>query len=507
MIHLRRFSVRAVFLLLAFCIPSFACDTPFRPETGSQWNGWGAGLTNSRYQEDPGIKAEQVPSLKLKWAFGFPGTRSVIGQPSLVGGRVFIGVDTGHVYAIDSADGCLAWDYTARAGVRTAITVARVEGTRFAAFFGDLSGMVYAVDANTGVELWKTRADTHPAARITGAPQFFENRLYVPIASGEEGAGGGANYACCTFRGSVVALSAQNGSVIWKTYVIEEEPRPRGATAGGTARMGPSGAGIWSAPTIDAKRRSIYVGTGDAYSEPADKATDAIVALDLDSGKIRWIAQDTANDVWISACMRPNKPENCGPDHDFGSPPMLKTLTDGRDVLVAGQKSGNVWAHDPATGKVLWRSPLVANTEEFGGKIVWGGASNFDTAYFGLGPGGIGAVQLRDGKRAWLTEITPVAGMEMHPGHEGPLTLIPGVVFSGGWDGMVRALNTSTGKIVWSFNTAREFETNNHVPAKGGSMGAAGPVAAGGMLLVPSGYIGVRNGVGGNVLLAFSVSQ
>jgi polyvinyl alcohol dehydrogenase (cytochrome) len=484
-----------------------ACDGPFHPETGQQWNGWGAGVTNARYQQDSGITAAQVPNLQLKWAFGFPEARSVIGQPSVIGGRVFIGVDTGHVYALEAADGCVAWDYKAGAGVRTAITVARVSPTRFAAFFGDLSGMVYAVDATTGTELWKTRADTHPAARITGAPQFFENRLYVPVASGEEGAGSSANYACCTFRGSVVAIEAQSGRLIWKTYVIEEEPKQTGAAANGTPRMGPSGAGIWSAPTIDAKRRSIYVGTGDAYSEPADKATDAIVALDLDSGKIRWIAQDTANDVWISACMRPNKPENCGPDHDFGSPPMMKTLADGRDILIAGQKSGNVWAHDPDTGKTLWRSPLVANTEEFGGKIVWGGASDNDKGYFGLGPGGIGAIRLRDGERVWFSDIVPAKGMETHPGHEGPLTAIPGVVFSGGWDGMVRALNTSDGKLIWSFNTARDFETSNGVPAKGGSMGAAGPVAAGGMLLVPSGYVGVRNGAGGNVLLAFGVQQ
>ncbi len=488
--------------------PAVVCESIFQPETPAAWNGWGLSVANTRYQADAGMTAAQVPQLQLKWAFGFPGVRAVIGQPSVIGGRVFIGVDTGQVYAIDALKGCLVWSYKANAGVRTAITVARVAASRHAAFFGDLAGMVYAVDAATGAELWKSRADTHPAARITGAPQFFEGILYVPVASGEEGAGGAANYACCTFRGSMVAMAAQSGRVIWKTYMIEDEPRQTGTAPNSTPRMGPSGAGIWSAPTIDARRRSIYVGTGDAYSEPADKATDALVALDMDTGKIRWIAQDTANDVWTSACMRPtNKPDNCGPDHDFGSPPMLKTLADGRDILVAGQKSGNVWAHDPDTGQVLWRSPLVANTEEFGGKIVWGGASDSDTAYFGLGPGGIGAVALRNGERKWLMEISPASGMETHPGHDGPLTAIPGVIFSGGWDGMLRALNASDGKLIWSFNTAREFPTVNGIAAKGGSMGAAGPVAAGGMLFVPSGYVGVRNGVGGNVLLAFGISQ
>ena len=118
-----------------------ACDGEFHPETGQQWNGWGAGVTNARHQQDSGITAAQVPNLQLKWAFGFPEAHSVIGQPSVIGGRVFIGVDTGYVYALEAADGCVAWDYKAGAGVRTAITVARVSPTRFAAFFGDLSGM------------------------------------------------------------------------------------------------------------------------------------------------------------------------------------------------------------------------------------------------------------------------------------------------------------------------------------------------------------------------------
>jgi len=503
--------VRKLFSLLltagaVWAQPAATCESPFHPETGPSWNGWGAGVANTRYQADAQIPADQVGRLQLKWAFGFPGVRSVIGQPTVAGGRVFIGVDTGQVYAIDAASGCLAWSYKAGAGVRTAITVART-GSRYAAFFGDLAGMAYAVDAATGAELWKSRVDTHPSARITGAPQFFEDRLYVPVTSGEEGSGGGATYACCTFRGNVVALAAGSGRVIWKTYVIAEEPKETGKKPNGTSQMGPSGAGIWSAPTIDAKRRALYVGTGDAYSEPADKATDAIVALDLDTGKIRWIAQDTANDVWLASCMRPGGPANCGPDHDFGSPPMLKTLADGRDILVAGQKSGNVWAHNPDDGAVLWRSPLVENTTEFGGKIVWGGASDADTAYFGLGPGGIAAVQLRNGERKWFTPLTAVAGMEMHTGHEGPLTAILGVIFSGGWDGMLRALSASDGKPLWAFNTARDFQTVNGVAAKGGSMGAPGPVAAGGMLFVPSGYVGVRQGVGGNVLLAFSIPQ
>lgn len=493
-------------LALLLCSASAVwAQTPCAPSNfAGTWNGWGVSIANTRHQSAAAITPANVGQLQWKWAFGFPNARSVFGQPTIADGRVYVGSDTGEVFALNAATGCVHWTYKADAGVRTAITVAKVGDTRQAAFFGDVRGKVYAVDAATGAELWKAIAETHPAAKLTGAPVWFEDRLYVPVSSSEEGMGGGANYACCTFRGSVVALAAASGREIWKTYVIQDEPKPTGAKPNGVAKMGPSGAGIWSPPTIDAKRRRLYVATGDAYSEPADKATDAVVALDLDTGKIQWIAQDTEGDVWIAACMGAQKPDNCGPDHDFGSSPMLVNAA-GKDLLVVGQKSGNVWAHDPDTGAVVWRSPLVANTTEFGGKIVWGGSADAERAYFGLGPGGIAAVQLRDGEKQWFTELPPAQGMERHVGHEGPLTSVPGLVFSGSWDGVLRVLSAQDGRVLWSFNTARDFPTVNGVSAKGGSMGAPGPVVAGGMLFVSSGYVGVRQGAAGNVLLAFGL--
>jgi polyvinyl alcohol dehydrogenase (cytochrome) len=409
------------------------------------------------------------------------------------------------VYSLDAATGCAYWTAKADAGVRTAISVSA--SGRPTAYFGDLRANVYAADAATGEVIWKVKVEDHPSARITGAPQLFEGRLYVPVASGEEGAGRNPKYECCTFRGSVVALDAATGKTVWKTYVIPETPKPTRKTKAGVQLYGPSGAGIWSAPTIDAKRRALYVGTGDAYSEPASATSDAIVALSLDKGTILWSVQETANDIWLAGCGGANQPENCpetlGPDHDFGSPPMLKLLGSGKELLIAGQKSGNVWAHDPdQKGAVVWRTALVENTKEFGGKIIWGGAADGGAAYFGLGPGGIGAVQLKDGERTWFVNVPP--NVAAQPGLDGPLTAIPGVVFSGGWDGVLRAFDSATGKVLWDYNTVRDFETRDGVPAKGGSMGAAGPVVAGGRLFVPSGYIGVKNGIPGNVLLMFS---
>ena len=310
----------------------------------------------------------------------------------------------------------------------------QISAGRFAAYFGDAKANAYAVDASTGALIWKVRVEDHPSARITGAPKFFESRLYVPVASGEEGAGGNPSYACCTFRGSIVALNAVSGALIWKTYMIPDEPRPVKKNSNGVQRWAPAGAGVWNSPTIDPKRHALYVGTGDAYAEPAAKTTDAIVALDLDTGKMLWSVQDTENDVWLAVCSPNNHPENCpdelGPDHDFGSPPILVTVPGGRDVLVAGQKSGNVWAHDPDNkGAVLWKTPLVTNTKEFGGKIVWGGAADDQYAYFGLGPGGVAAVRLSDGQKVWFTALIPAASLSTHPGQDGPIRPLRGWFF------------------------------------------------------------------------------
>ena len=274
--------------------------------------------SNARFQsaEAAQLPVDQVPQLKLKWAFGFPGVRSVLGQPSIAGGRVYIGVDTGMVYALDANTGCMYWSYKADAGVRTAVTVASLTSDtppRYTAYFGDLKANVYAVNAATGELIWKLRVDDHASARITGAPKVFENRVYAPVASGEEGAGGNANYACCTFRGSVTALDATTGKQIWKTYTVADAPKQVGKNSNGVLRWAPAGGGVWNSPTIDAKRRALYIGTGDAYTSPAPDTTDSIMAMDLDSGKILWSVQETANDTWLAGCNGAKLPENCPP--------------------------------------------------------------------------------------------------------------------------------------------------------------------------------------------------
>lgn len=506
------FLTTCAFSFLLFTQAHAASCTPenqFIPTTSDTWQGWGADTANTRQNTHPGnpLNSETLPRLSLKWAYGFADVRSVIGNPALYGNRIFIGDENGRVYALDRDTGCEDWVFQAEKGVRTMPLVQEIDG-QWLVFFGDRGASVYAVEAASGQAVWKRKIDDHQAAIITGAPQYVHladrqpaDRIIIPVSSSEEGLGAVPVYPCCSFQGSVVTLAASDGNRVWKTTMIQDPPVE--TTEG---KFGPSGAAIWSAPTIDEALGQLYVTTGDAYSTPADPATDAVVALDLVTGEIRWTSQGTANDIWTVACMTPNAFPECGPDQDYGSPAIL-VQTDAVDQLVAGQKSGIVRAFDRRSGEVRWQTPLVAVTTEFGGKIVWGGAADAEHSYWGLGDNTLAAVRHSDGAIAWQRTIAPVSGMESHPGLEGPVTLSQDLLISGSWDGMLRILDPASGDMLWSFNTARPFDTINGIPAEGGSLGAVGQVVEDGLLLVTSGYVGVKNGATGNVLLVFGLED
>jgi polyvinyl alcohol dehydrogenase (cytochrome) len=495
------------------------------PSSGAAWNGWGVDAANTRFQKatDAGISAEQVPRFRLKWAFGIP-NGIAYSQPTIASGRVFIGSNNGYVYSLDAATGCVYWSFRAGPGVHTAISISSVKGgsvkgshpRNFAIYFGDMRANVYALDASTGRLLWKVRVEDHPLAHITGAPQIYKNFLYVPVSSSEEGRSSDVHYSCCTFRGSVVALDAKTGRQVWKTYTISEPPKPTRKNSAGTQLWAPAGAAVWNSPTIDPKRRALYVGTGNGYTEPASERSDSILALDLKSGRILWSAQGTRDDTWIRGCES-SAPENCpkhlGPDHDFGSSPILRTVPNGRRILVAAQKSGNVFAYDPdRRGTLLWKTSLAEGSPSVEGLIVFGGAADEESGYFPLTTGGAAALELATGERKWVTRFdmpgTDSAGNPLPYGETAAGSAIAGVFFSGGWDGILRALSTSDGKVIWQYDTVRKFETVNGVAGGGGSMGAPGPTIAGGMLFVGSGYLsnpGPGEAYPGNVLLAFGV--
>lgn len=476
------------------------------------WNGWGVDATNGRFQtaDAAALSAKDVPSLKLKWAFGFPGATAMWGQPTVVGGRVFIGVDTGYVYSLDAASGCVHWSFHARAGVRNAISIASTQvqsSSKVVAYFGDVRGNVYALDAGSGALVWSSRVEQHALAAITGSPTLYQNRLYVPVSSREELAAVSLSYPCCTFRGSVVALDAASGRQLWKTYVIPDSPKPVRKNSKGIQLWAPAGGAVWDAPTVDPERHAVYVGTGNSYTESKAKAIDAILALDMNNGKVLWAAQSLKKDAWFVGCSSASPTEDCpkdvGPDYDFGSSPILRALPDGRDILVAGQKGGILFAYDPdRNGALIWKNVLVEKLSL--GEITFGGAADEQNAYFGLKSGGIAAVQLTTGKRVWFAPL-PGEHIEGHgAGETAALTVIPGVVFSGGWDGVLRALSTEDGRLLWEYDTVPETKTVNGIAAHGGAMGAPGATVVGGMVFVGSGYTLGTAGRTGNVLFAFS---
>ena len=485
--------------------------TPF-----PHWSGWSPAPTNTRFQpaDKAGLRASEVPKLTLKWSFGFPDASVAWAQPTVADGRVFVGSQNGTVYSLNARSGCIYWTFSARGGVRTAIAVAPARpGSPAVVFFGDTAANAYALNADTGTMIWTRKVEEHPFARITGSPTLHDGRVYVPVSSYEEAQGADPQYPCCTFRGSVSALDAATGRVIWKTYMIPDQPQQRGTSTAGVTLWGPSGSGIWSAPTVDVNRRALYVATGNTYSAPAQPSSDAVVALDLASGAIRWMKQVTPNDVYLSNCRagNPNCPVENGPDVDFGSPPML-VRAKGRDLIVIGQKSGIAWAMDPdKNGDVVWQ--YRAGQGGVLGGIEWGGAVDEERAYFAVSdilqpqPGGLHAVNVLTGERVWFTPPAAPAcatARSCNAAQSAAITLIPGAIFSGANDGVIRAYSTRDGSVLWQYDSNREYESINGVPAKGASMIGPGPVVAGGMMYVNSGYGGF-GGRPGNVLLAFGV--
>ena len=490
------------------------CAPDAKPKAGASWNGWGVDDKNSRFQpaKAAGLTVEQVPKLQLKWAFGFPDTVTAYSQPTVVGGRVYTGSNDGTVYALDAQSGCLYWMFQAKAMVRDAVVIG--PGPR--AYFGDLESNFYALDANTGKLVWQKKLDNQPFTRITGTAKLHAGRLYVPITSQEENAGANPQYSCCTFRGNLVVVKASDGSIVWRTYT-SPEPKPTGKSAAGVQYYGPSGATIWSSPTLDLTRKLVYVAAGNGYSGPDIKTADAVIAMDMETGKIKW-SQQTAPDMFNWGCAGPsgntaNCPENAGTDVDLGGSPILLDIGNGKQMLVQGQKSAEVHGLDPdQNGKIVWSTRIGVGGP--GGGIQWGIAAGDGLVFAGLGESprsapaeaaktGLFAIDPATGRIVW-NEPAPAPGCAGQRGcsvaQKSPPTAIPGVVFSPSMDGHVRAHDTKTGKIIWDFDTAREFPTVNGIQAKGGSMAATGVTVADGMVFVNSGY----SSMPGNVLLTFS---
>ena len=516
---------------------------------GPRWPGWSVDSRNWRYQPDPGLRADQLGDLELKWTFGLPGATGMRGQPTVAGGRVFISSDASMVYSLDARTGCVYWSFDAVGPILNTPVVGPFPGPgeRSAVYFGDARSNVYAVDAATGEQLWTVKVGDHPMARISapGGPALVaeEGLLIVPISGGiSDLMASVEGYGCCTFRGSVVLLDARDGRRLWKTHMIPEIAKPTRRNAEGTQMYGPSGASVWVTPTVDLRRRAVYVGTANGYAQmPGENggdtgATDAIVALDLDTGERRWTRQLQAGDINRVHCGETpeERARNCPlpartpgvadplgfatSNDDVPMSPILFTRADGKDLLLVGQESRRMALLDPDNGgAILWQRTLSEQETSTTGNL--GPAFDGERAYvsfvypsqgqFAAEDGAVVAFRPETGEVVWTTEIpAPEScaspGAVCSSGSHGALTAIPGAVFVGALDGTIRALSSETGQVLWAYNTNRDFETANGVLAHGGELGGAAPTVAGGMVYVGSGYFWPGTSPG-NVLLAFGV--
>jgi polyvinyl alcohol dehydrogenase (cytochrome) len=503
-------------------VPSVAvkrCDKSTIPTAEPTIAGWSLNERGTRFipQHVAQLARTDVPNLSLQWVFAYPGATRARSQPMPYGDNILVGSQDGTVYALDLATGCAHWTYKAAIEVRSALAISD-QGHR--AYFGDLRGRVYAIDPRNGEEVWQVQASEHPDVTITGSPRLYLDTLYVPLSSSEWGSAADPGYGCCTFRGGVVALSADTGKHLWTAYAIEQEPKPTGRVNElGVPLFHPAGAPIWNSPTIDARRKLLYVGTGEAYTSPAADTSDSVLAFDLETGQRMWSFQATSGDAWNMACFiggGANCPEENGPDLDIGAPPMLVNV-DGKDVVIAGQKSGDVFALDPVDGSLLWRKKVGRGG--FAGGVHWGMASdenlvyvpNADTVFTGRFSGerkpGLFALNPQDGEIVWFAAAPDVCAEQDKPacdqGFSAAVTAIDGVVFAGSFDGHLRAYDATNGDLMWDFNTHDQFASVSGEVARGGSIEADGPVIYRGHVLVNSGYL-FGDRMPGNALLVFA---
>lgn len=502
-------------------------DTPVLPvDVQPDWSGWGKNLASTGFQSlaSGGIPKDKIGDLELKWAFALPNVSAMRTGLSIIGNQVIIGGQNGMVTSIDLHTACIHWSTKVSSGIRGSVSVSQDNTGRWVAYAADFQTTVYALDIQSGDILWSQKIAEHANHAITGSLAVYNEKVYVPLTSMEVVMARSPMYECCTSSGQVVALDANNGTELWRHRVIDEAPQPIGKNKHGVTNYAPSGAPVWSSPTVDVKRNILYIGTGQNYTRPTTTTSDAIIAIDLETGKSVWHFQAIEGDAYSDACWAPdnaNCPDPVGPDHDFGMAPILIERTDGKEVLVVGQKSGIVFCLDPdEEGKVLW-SQRIGKGGLLGG-LHWGITTDGVLAYatnadhpIALHSGdpdtdpkpGVYALDLMDGEIKWearADETTCQGRKQCYHVNSAAPSGTDGLVFAGSLDGHIRAYDAENGEILWDYNTIGKQKTVNGVPGKGGSLDCAAPVIARGMLFVNSGYW-THGATQGNVLMAFGL--
>jgi polyvinyl alcohol dehydrogenase (cytochrome) len=452
------------------------------------------------------ITNKNIASLELDWAFAYPDATRARSQPALGAGAIYVGSQSGLVYAFDMETGCTRWQFQASSEVRNGLTLepwdSAAEPFDPLLFFGDLTGNQYAVEALTGELRWEKRIDDHSAATLTAAAELSDGVLYVPVSSLEEGAAIAAGYPCCSFRGAIVALDARSGDELWRRHFIPPAQRS-GVNAAGTEQYGPSGVPIWAGMAMDADH--LYIATGDDYSGEGSETSDAIVALDKVSGRTVWVRQARFGDVWNGSCENidpVNCPSDNGPDYDYGAGPVISMDSKGRRIILAGDKGGVVTAMLAETGESLWKTKVgrggVVAGINFGlaaydGKVFVPISDVPDgRVYDEPARPGVYALNVDNGEYVWRAP----AGKDVcngrpgcNPGYSAAISVTEDYVLAGSNEGWLRAFDINNGQVLWEFDTTDAFTAVDGRTARGGSIGGGqAPLVVGDRLILNSGY-------------------
>jgi polyvinyl alcohol dehydrogenase (cytochrome) len=496
--------------------------------------GFGVDYENSRRMSasQAGLKTADAARLEVAWTFALPRTSGLRGAGVVVGSTLFYPAgQASHILALDTKTGCVKWATQTPSQIRNSLAYGRLgKDGPLGLVAADAAGRLVALNAQTGEILWRADPRHDRTAPLSGSALIHDGKVIVPISGSDVGAAMRPTYECCKGHGAVAAVDGRDGKVLW-TWHTMEDAKPLGVkNSHGVDMYGPSGAPIWSSPAIDVKKGLVFASTGENTSPPATETSDAIVAMDLATGREKWVFQALANDVWNMSCPigtatgpRPPGP-NCffakdGSvllDHDFGAGPVI--FRGGRkDIILGGQKSGDVWALDAATGKVLWRQQFGKGTPL--GGVHWGIAHDGKRVFApiadpnvpeGRSASGMHAVDIATGKVTWQWRSTPdcegprakiVTCKTRHGLSAAPL-VIDGALLAGSLDGRLWVFDAATGKVLHMVDTAATaYQPVNGIAGAGGSIDAAGLFAGDGMVFVNSGYASFGQAAG-NVLVA-----
>jgi polyvinyl alcohol dehydrogenase (cytochrome) len=480
--------------------------------------------TRSLTAAQSGLTANDLTRLDVAWAIGFPGGNAT--GAAILGDTVFI-AGGGRLAALDAASGCVKWSVSANS--RNTPSVGDLNGKKVVAV--SVGNDVLVVDAKTGATIWQASGQStdNPGA-TRGGVVIYKDKIIVPISASGVVAGQRATFECCVGHGAVVALAAADGKKVWEYHTMRNAEYTGQVSSTGVKQRGPSGAPIWAMPLVDEKRHRLIIATGENTSHPGTETSDAIIAIDLNTGRPVWTFQAMSADVWNMACgankqtSGPNCPWNVaddpgvGRDFDFGAGAIL-AKAGGRDVILAGQKSGDTWALDAQTGKKLWNVRFGQGTAL--GGVHWGITTDGQRLFAPINdpviPGsatphpGIYAVDINTGKQVWGFDAKPncegdraklVSRCTSNYGFSAAPLTIDGAVVGGTLGGEVIILDGKTGKVLKTLDTIGMHKTINGIDGKGGSIESHGISAGAGMLFINSGY-GLFGETGGNVLIAY----